>query len=541
MLILKFLNKIKLILIFWLCYYLQNNCPDFLLKYLIKIIQHNTLSIKLFQFILLKLPKNKLYKYLMKLQDNCKEHSIDYTIELFNKNNQPISDLFEEFDYKPIASASIAQVYRAKLKNNKEVAVKVKHPNIAKLIIEESKGVTKFINKLNNILSYTTKNKKIPLDFDKFKESILSETNFINEYNNLKQIYNNKNKNIIIPEPIIGTEDYIIMSYETGQRLEEYELYNNKDIMKNRILEFMTFLIQIMIKNNLIHADIHTGNFRIKEDKIILYDFGNIVNIADSLYKTYMIKLCLSGNYIEFVDLVLYESNYRILNKEILEDLTKKILKIQMNSYKNNMIQNLLDVIFNFNIIIRTDILQSFKAMSMINNYMHKYELINKNIKNKKEQIKDELDKYIEYNIKNNNEYMLDFFRQAKQNIIDFKNNFDKFNKIYDKFNKYNKIEIDAIELYHHINSYIGILSRFGTESNILNNKIEKIYELFNNEILIKRYSNILTNKLANKSIYEYKMEFHNNLLDNKYNDSYNYIDKLIDNMENYLKINSIN
>lgn len=39
--------------------------------------------------------------------------------------------MFEEFDYEPIASGSVSQVYKAKL-NNKTVAVKVRHPDIGK-------------------------------------------------------------------------------------------------------------------------------------------------------------------------------------------------------------------------------------------------------------------------------------------------------------------------------------------------------------------------------------------------------------------------
>lgn len=43
-----------------------------------------------------------------------------------------IADSFESFEEEPVASASIAQVHRARLKNGKEVAVKVQKPALQK-------------------------------------------------------------------------------------------------------------------------------------------------------------------------------------------------------------------------------------------------------------------------------------------------------------------------------------------------------------------------------------------------------------------------
>lgn len=43
-----------------------------------------------------------------------------------------IEDCFSYFEKEPIASASIAQVHRARLKDGSEVAVKIQKPNIKK-------------------------------------------------------------------------------------------------------------------------------------------------------------------------------------------------------------------------------------------------------------------------------------------------------------------------------------------------------------------------------------------------------------------------
>src|SRR5262245_59497355 len=42
----------------------------------------------------------------------------------------PLEELFGQFDERPIASASIGQVHRARLKDGREVVVKVQHPGI---------------------------------------------------------------------------------------------------------------------------------------------------------------------------------------------------------------------------------------------------------------------------------------------------------------------------------------------------------------------------------------------------------------------------
>lgn len=61
-------------------------------------------------------------------------------MECFGK---PVSELFEEFDYKPLASASIAQVHRARLRRaaaggrGPRVAVKVQHRGIEGIFLKD--------------------------------------------------------------------------------------------------------------------------------------------------------------------------------------------------------------------------------------------------------------------------------------------------------------------------------------------------------------------------------------------------------------------
>src|SRR5919205_2013721 len=48
--------------------------------------------------------------------------------------NRPPEEVFSSFDREPVAAASIAQVHRARLRDGREVAVKVQYPGISDLI-----------------------------------------------------------------------------------------------------------------------------------------------------------------------------------------------------------------------------------------------------------------------------------------------------------------------------------------------------------------------------------------------------------------------
>ena len=58
------------------------------------------------------------------------------------------SEIFQEIDQKPIGSASIAQVHKAKLKTGETVAIKVRRENIEELMERDAKLLKKVISLL---------------------------------------------------------------------------------------------------------------------------------------------------------------------------------------------------------------------------------------------------------------------------------------------------------------------------------------------------------------------------------------------------------
>ena len=75
-----------------------------------------------------------LCKALSSLHAQAPVHSFSFTRQRIKLEfGQDIFDMFEYFESNPVASGSIAQVYRARL-DNKDVAVKVRHPNVVEQI-----------------------------------------------------------------------------------------------------------------------------------------------------------------------------------------------------------------------------------------------------------------------------------------------------------------------------------------------------------------------------------------------------------------------
>ena len=72
---------------------------------------------------------------LSKLQDNVPPFSNESAHEIIRKNiNRSLNDIFLDIESNPIASASISQVYRATLKDESKVVIKVQRPDIKKKI-----------------------------------------------------------------------------------------------------------------------------------------------------------------------------------------------------------------------------------------------------------------------------------------------------------------------------------------------------------------------------------------------------------------------
>ena len=197
-------------------------------------------------------------------------------------------------DPNPIASASIAQVHRATL-NKKPVVLKIKRPNIEFQIKEDLQLVKTGTSFLNQIPGFDMTS--IMPWLKEFEQGLLSELDFRREVKNIsmfRDMYRDRT-DVKIPRPYsrLSTNDIIVMDYTPSVPI-------TRPFKAERLINL--FLEQLLYEG-VIHGDLHTGNLGIDKDAIVLYDFGNIVQISPQ-YKT-AIRDFVYGVQTENVDAVL--------------------------------------------------------------------------------------------------------------------------------------------------------------------------------------------------------------------------------------------
>ena len=76
---------------------------------------------------------------LKKLQDNVKKFPTEeaYQVICLEYGVDDVSEVFEELSKEPVAAASLAQVYKGRLKTGQQVAVKVQRPGTLSLVSKD--------------------------------------------------------------------------------------------------------------------------------------------------------------------------------------------------------------------------------------------------------------------------------------------------------------------------------------------------------------------------------------------------------------------
>lgn len=195
---------------------------------------------------------------------------------------------FEKFDVRPIAAASIGQVHRAKLKDGREVAIKVQYPGVAQSIDSDVANVAT-LAKLSGLIPNGF---EIDSYVEEARKQLHEETDYLLEAAHLRRFRNllEGSDRYELPEVLddLTSSSILTMSFVQSQPLETVTDLD-QDI-RNRIAEELVDLVlRELFEFGVVQSDPNFANFRYNTvtERVVLLDFGATRTIDASLAQKY--------------------------------------------------------------------------------------------------------------------------------------------------------------------------------------------------------------------------------------------------------------
>jgi ubiquinone biosynthesis protein len=216
---------------------------------------------------------------------------------------QPIDAVFARFDAEPVASASIAQVHFAELKDGRQVAVKVLRPGMLAAIEDDlslMRTLARWVERASPD-GKRLKPREVVAEFDNY---LHDELDLVREAANAAQLRRNMQSLdlIMVPEMVweYCTQSVIVMQRMDGVPISQIQRLRDAGVDIPKLArDGVTIFFTQVFRDGFFHADMHPGNIQVSIapdtfGRYIALDFG-IVGTLTEVDKEY-----LAQNFIAF-------------------------------------------------------------------------------------------------------------------------------------------------------------------------------------------------------------------------------------------------
>ena len=238
---------------------------------------------------------------LARLQDRVPPFSSELAVATIERAlRKPLHQIFVSFEQVPVASASIAQVHFAVLRdrhgNERDVAVKVLRPNMLGAIEKDlslMRMMANWVERLS-IDGKRLKPREVVAEFDKY---LHDELDLVREASSAAQLRRNMEglKLVLIPEMIwdFCTTEVLVMERMRGVPISQVEQLRAAGVDIPKLArDGVTLFFTQVFRDGFFHADMHPGNIQVSIDpqtfgRYISLDFG-IVGTLTEVDKEYL-------------------------------------------------------------------------------------------------------------------------------------------------------------------------------------------------------------------------------------------------------------
>ena len=199
-----------------------------------------------------------------------------------------LAEAYAEIDAEPVASASLGQVYRARLHTGEEVAVKVQRPNLRETVGFDIAVLGRVVRRLSRYPALT-ENADWEGMLREFRETIAEEMDYAREGRNADRFRENFREWRAVRVPRIHwshtTARVITMEFVRGTKVTDLEGLKARRISPvkvNRLL--VRAYLKQLLEDGFFHADPHPGNLLVMDTgHLVFFDFGMVGRITPDL------------------------------------------------------------------------------------------------------------------------------------------------------------------------------------------------------------------------------------------------------------------
>lgn len=233
---------------------------------------------------------------LAKLQDRVPPFPSNEAVAIIERAfGRPLNEIFVKFTHQPVASASIAQVHFAVIKERhgttREVAVKVLRPGML-TVIDKDLSLMRMMASWVDRLSADGKRLKpreVVAEFDKY---LHDELDFMREASNAAQLRRNMEglNLVLIPEMIwdFCRDDVIVMERMKGVPISQIDQLRAAGVDIPKLArDGVTIFFTQVFRDGFFHADMHPGNIQVSLEpatfgRYISLDFGIVGTLTET-------------------------------------------------------------------------------------------------------------------------------------------------------------------------------------------------------------------------------------------------------------------
>jgi len=249
--------------------------------------------------------------------------------EIATDLGKPTGELLYSFDSEPLASASIAQVHRARLYDGREVVAKVRRPGVLRSIVRDLE-IIKFLAR--SVEAQFPEVRVIDAQgiLNEIEKSVRSETNFLVEAGHIQRMRENFEgfDGIRIPEVIDDCTNAAVLTMEYLDGIPLREAREAGHDMKKLGKAYLQAAFKMLFEDGFFHGDLHPGNVLVlKDGSLGLIDFGMVGRLSEEMTDQIVaVVLGLQRRDFRTIARIFYEIgikevpvNYQLFEQDVME------------------------------------------------------------------------------------------------------------------------------------------------------------------------------------------------------------------------------